>query len=466
MPKRAASQELDHDPIAAKKFSHLKITSDKDIAPAQDFALSILKNRKLAHYVRHVSLSHGYWPAVPSQGFLYTATTEAELEKEATFKAAIAEQQWEEAEATELLRRLMTASYFSFNQPRYDRLLPDAVVALLLPILPNVQKWTVGPVDRPPYVGKAIQRAKDGIFGSISVTHIELLPDAIFSAAAWADYDFSAFKIFQNLPCLKSISGKGIGGIGIEDGGSYLDIPSKASVVREIHLKDCELGGSCLSKIIGFSTGLEAFTYRFGGRAGDGSTTVLYSPELAKALTPHRSTMRSLDIDFDNLLRQSLGEEIWEWGQGLKDEEDYETRDEDEDEDEGNSDTETLDSADSTASAEKLEKATKSDPYFPNLTYLRIGIKLASRFAELSGKKTLAEWLPTGLEELEIVGYRPQQSSVITEQVTEVVQRRETLLPNLKVLTGVEEYIENGKALDNEDCYEPSDESTEESAAE
>ena len=361
----------------------------------------------------------------------------------------------------------MTTSSQGFNQPSSHQLFPDAVVALLLPILPNVQRWAVGNIDRPEYayVGKAIQRAKDGIFGSISVTHIELLAIAMHSDAAWADYLFPVFTIFRNLPFLKSIMGKGIGGEWIEDSGSYYDIPSKASVVREIHLKDCELSGGCLSKIIDFSTGLEAFTYRFGGRSGLGGIATLFSPELAKALTPHGSTMRSLDIDIDdNLVHRSLGVEVQDWKSHLKVEED--TKREDGDEDEGDSDTETLDSADSIASAEKWEAATKSNPYFPNLTHLRIGIDLASRFVELSGKYTLAEWLPTGLEELEIVGYRPQESSIITKQVTEVVQQREKLLPNLKVLKGVEEYIENGKELDDEEDYVASDESVEENAAE
>lgn len=433
--------------MIAKKFSHLKITSHNDLASAQDFALSILEDRKLAQYVRHVSLNYRHWGRFPAHALPYTVTTEAELEKEARFKAAIAEQKWEEAEATELLRRLMTTSSPGFNKPSSFQLFPDAVVALLLPILPNVQKWTAGDIEWPVYVGKAIQRAKDGIFGSISVTHLELLGNTTYSNTAWADYSFPAFKIFQNLLSLRSISGEGIGGIGIEDGGTYHDIPSKASVVSEIHLKDCELSGECLSKIIDFSTGLGAFTYRFGGRTGDGGTAVLYSPELAKALTPHRSTIRSLDIDIDNLLPSSLGEEVQNWERQLKDEKDGET----EDEDERDSDTHTLGSADSKASTKKWEEATKSDPYFPNLTYLRIGIKLASRFAELSGKKSLGEWLPASLEELEIVGYRPQESELIMKQVTEVVQQREKLLPNLKVLKGVEEYIESGKELDEEE---------------
>lgn len=464
MSKRGASQELDHDPLAAKKFSHLKITSDNDIAPAQDFALCILENREFANYVRHVTLNYNPWAGFPAQALPYTIITEAEIEKEAIFKGAIAEQKWEEAEATELLGRLMTTSSPGFNKPSSHQLLPDAVVALLLPILPNVQKWSVGDIDRPTYVGKAVKRAKDGIFGSVSVTHVELLANTMHSEAAWADYSFPAFKIFQNLPALKSIEGKGIGGIGIEDAGAYHDISNKASVVREIHLKDCELSGACLSKIIGFSTGIEAFTYRFGGRSGDGGTASLYSPELAKALTPHRSTMRSLDIDIDNLIHQSLGDEVQSWESELNDEED--TKTEDENEDEANNDAHTLDSADSKAEGEKWEEVTKSGPYFPNLTHLRIGIKLALRFVELSGKETLAAWLPTGLKELEIVGYRPQESDDITNQVTELVQQREKLLPDLEVLNGVEEYIENGEELDDEEDYIASDESDEEDSAE
>jgi hypothetical protein len=474
MSKRAASQELEYDPVMAKKFSHLKITSHEDIAPAQDFALSILEDRKLAQYVLNVSLNYTHWAAFPAKAFPYTATTEAELEKEARFKAAIAEQKWEEEEASELLKRLMTTSSPGFNKRSSHQLLPDAVVALLLPILPNVQKWAVGDIDRPKYVGKAIQRAADGIFGSISVTHLEILTNNRYgTAASWAGYGFPAFKIFRNLPFLERISGKGIGGIGIEDAGSYSDIPNKASAVREIHLKDCELSGSCLSKIINFSTGLRAFTYRFGGRSGDGGTAAIYTPELAKALTPHRSTIQSLDIDFDSLIRHNVDEEMQRWQKYLEDEAELETKDEDEDEEDSDADTldsaeleikdededgedsdaDTLDSADSKASAQKQKGEMEINPYFPNLTHLRIGIKLASIFTELSGKKSLAEWLPASLEKLQIVGYRPQESTIVTQQIEKVVQQREELLPNLKIFEGVEEYIECGKELLNEDDY-------------
>jgi hypothetical protein len=437
--------------MMGKKFSHLTITPNSDFAPVQDFALSILENRHLAQYVGHVRLEYYHSAPYPAQSFPYTVTMEAELQKEALFKAAIAEQKWEEAEASELLRRLMTTSSRGFNNPSSHQLFPDAVVALLLPILPNVRKWTVGDIDRPTYVGKAIQRARDGVFGSISVIHLELIANTRYSNAAWADYSFPAFNIFQNLPALESISGKGIGGQGVEDAGSYDTIHSKASGVREIYLKQCELSVGCLSKIINFSTGLRAFTYRFGGRVGDGGNAAFYAPGLAEALTPHRSTMRSLDIDVDTLLSHHLEEEVQRWEQQPKDEDHIEA------EHEGVSETETLDPADSNAITEKREQVVRSDPYFPNLTHLRIGVKLASRFAALSGKKTLAEWLSADLRELEIVGYRPQESDVITNQVTELLQRREELFPNLVVLKGVDEYIENGEELADEDDYISSD---------
>ena len=460
MSKRPASQELEHDPILARRFSHFKITSHGDLQPAQEFALAILENRKLAQYVRQVTLNYRHWGGFPAKPFPCTATAEAELEKESTFRAAIAAQQWGEEDATELLRRLMTTTSPGFNQRSSHQLFPDAVVALLLPILPNVQKWSVGDICGPQYVEKVVQRAKDGIFGSISVTHLELIPDTRHSDAAWADYNFSAFKIFQNLPFLQSIMGKGIGGMEIEDGGRYHDIPSKASTLREIHLRDCELSGQCLSKIIGFSTGLRSFTYRFGGRSGDGGTGSLWSPQLAKALTPHRLSMQSLDIDIDSLIHQRLAQELQAWEQNLKD--DSET----EEGDNSDSNAETLGSADGLVVVKKAEnhiKALESDPYFPNLTHLRIGRKLVSRLVKLSGKKSLAEWLPASLEELVLVGHRPQASGTSRDkQVVEVIERRETLLPNLKMFQGIEEYIENGEELENEDDYAASDASAEE----
>lgn len=227
-------------------------------------------------------------------------------------------------------------------------------------------------------------------------------------------------------------------------------------------MKDCDLGGSCLSKIIGFSRGLTAFTYRFGGRAGDGGTSIVYTPLLARILTPHRLMMRTLDFDNDSLLHESLENGVERWRGELR-----ETRDKIDEEDEENdtdADSESLNSGDSKASAEELDEAMISEPYFPNLTSLRIGIKLTLRFTRLSGK-TLAEWLPASLEELEFVGYqKPEGDS--GDEVTKIVQRREELLPNLKMLNGVDQYIENGKELDNEEDYVGSDEEVEEDDSE
>jgi hypothetical protein len=243
------------------------------------------------------------------------------------------------------------------------------------------------------------------------------------------------------------MSSKGVGGIGIEDGGGYEVIPSKVSAVREIILKHCEISGTCVSNIINFSTGLEAFSYSFGGRRGDGGAVGWMSPKVAKALTLHRLTMRRMDIDVENQSHGSLQQEMDHLIEEVREEEE-------EDEAAGKdpngeySDTETLNSEDSRKKVQKLEEFMKSEPYFPNLTHLRIGIKLALKFAKLSGK-TLVEWFPATLEELEIVGYRHTE----TGEMAELIQRREELLPKLKVLRGIEEYIESGQQLRREDDY-------------
>lgn len=62
-------------------------------------------------------------------------------------------------------------------------------------------------------------------------------------------------------------------------------------------------------------------------------------------------------------------------------------------------------------------------------------------------------WEPTSLEELVIVG-GPKIPVPMKQQLTEVDQQRERLLPNLKTLKGVEEPLESGQELEDEgDTY-------------
>ena len=153
-----------------------------------------------------------------------------------------------------------------------------------------------------------------------------------------------------------------------------------------------------------------------------------------------------MDIDVENQSHGSLQDEMTHWFRELKEHEEKKAFE--------NvprvkaCPTEALHPEYSKKEVDKWEEVTKSEPYFPNLTHLRIGIKLAGKFAELSGK-TLAEWFPATLRELEIVGYRHSE----TGELAELVRRREELLPNLKVLRGVEEYIECGDQLRSEDDY-------------
>lgn len=132
-----------------------------------------------------------------------------------------------------------------------------------------------------------------------------------------------------------------------------------ASAVREIHLRDCELSGSCLTTIIEFSTGLEKLTYRFGGREGDGSTGVAEIPQFVRALRAHRLTLRSLDIDIDSIIRGDPSQDLERRREQLK--ESYDEKDSEcEDGSKGDSDGKSLDSSDSKSEIRKLDEATKS----------------------------------------------------------------------------------------------------------
>lgn len=124
MTKRPASRELIYDPKMARKFSYLRLKSHD----LQDDTLSILENPKLGFYVRYILANEINGGSHESRASKRT-TPEFEQQKENTFRTVIAEQKWDEPDATGLLRRLM----------ENGSALGDAVAALLLPILPNVE---------------------------------------------------------------------------------------------------------------------------------------------------------------------------------------------------------------------------------------------------------------------------------------------------------------------------------------
>lgn len=100
-------------------------------------------------------------------------------------------------------------------------------------------------------------------------------------------------------------------------------------------------------------------------------------------------------------------------------------------------------------------------PHFPHLTTLRIGIcTLLGIFmrSATSGEK-LIDWLPAGLEEFTLRGYKKGKTPLFDEQVTEVVEKRYERLKNLKLLEGVDECIPNrcdtdyGEEFDSSEGY-------------
>lgn len=219
------------------------------------------------------------------------------------------------------------------DEPSFHRLFSDAIVALILPMLPNVDKLTLGDTHRTTYLEQAIKRAKEGISSAISVTYVELFPYDKYDEACYVVCCFPAFRMLQDFPCLIIISGEGIGGSGFDDGCDNDQLPFKTLDVRKICLKDCDMSVDCLSNIINFSTGLTSFTFRYGGCANDpdeGIGARMSSLDLAKALAPHASTLEPLDLDVDSILARDLEQEATLWGAEQKEKADNASEDEQE----------------------------------------------------------------------------------------------------------------------------------------
>ncbi|KAL2071735.1 hypothetical protein VTL71DRAFT_12970 [Oculimacula yallundae] len=126
MSKRPASRELAHDPKLARKFSHFDLQSDSNILPAQSFALCILDYRDLAKYVRKVTLTYSLWGQYEEETPPYEAVTPEDKVRQEIFRAAIADQDWDESDASGLLNRLMTTERPDINQRSFHQNFPDA----------------------------------------------------------------------------------------------------------------------------------------------------------------------------------------------------------------------------------------------------------------------------------------------------------------------------------------------------
>jgi hypothetical protein len=260
----------------------------------------------------------------------------------------------------------------------------------------------------------------------------------------YGTFPFREFEIFALLPTLTHITLNNIGGIHIEDSGSYARIPAWASGVKHISMRRCQLSTGCLTKIMGFSNKcLESFTYRTGALESPDTSGAPVAPGPVWAVLGESSaTLKKLDIDFDSQLSHGV---YWDdseddgWGDS---------------EDSGEDSKEDMVENVVRAAKERWDAGSKG-PEFSNLIVLRIGIEaLMTLMLQQEGESVrLVDVLPRGLEELVIRGYDANAvDSSWKGQIDELVERKATKLPSLTVLKGVDELIPNGKDLEQEEA--------------
>ena len=263
---------------------------------------------------------------------------------------------------------------------------------------------------------------------AIAVTHLRVKPDSPLDDSNYSDYSFELFQTYAKLSRLTHIAMSGIGGIFVEDSGSYTDIPKYASPVRNIIVKRSQMGTDCLSRVIKFARKdqLESFTYQTGGMISpDTSGAIIDFQLIWAALAHHSSTLKKLDLDLDSQIMH-----------------DHPTHYPGDSEGEEHSDSDDV----------VLELLP-----FQHLTCLRIGIEALLKLMVPPGSSVrLIDVLPPGLEELTIRGYDKDNARKEVKSQLEGVKEGtgKGRLSNLIILEGIDELIPNGEDEKHEDEWE------------
>lgn len=266
---------------------------------------------------------------------------------------------------------------------------------------------------------------------------VELLPH---QDSAWEDdrfyidFDFFGMILFFNqLPSMERI---GVDII-IEDENGLHDLEPSSSNISRVRIDHSNLETWFLSPLINSCKVLKEFRYTIGGRgSSDGSFAAFNPRTFLKAMLGHKETLETLNIDADNDCYFTAMEE-YGYHQAVE-------RDEDEGEPAHND-------------PQGLWERTGSLRDFSALTHLNIGIGILL-FLALGTQRmeagdfdfdelALADSLPDALESLVIIGYEKGVRADFDKVITRFVIDKDTKLPNLKHVTGIESMIKRAETV-------------------
>jgi hypothetical protein len=286
---------------------------------------------------------------------------------------------------------------------------------------------------------------------------VEVLPH---QDSAWEDErfyrDFDLFGMISLFNRLPSMERTGID-IVMEDENGLFDLEPSSSNISRFRIDHSNLRTLFLSPLINSCKVLREFHYTIGGRGSQDGSFAAFNPRtFLKAILGHRTTLEILHIDADNDC----------YFVDLEGSGDHQPvpRDENEEEPARND-------------PQGLWERTGSLRDFSALTQLNIGIGILLFLAlGTKGMETenpdyytsfdevvLADSLPDTLESLVIIGYEKGIRQDFDKIVEQFMIDKDTKLPNLKHVSGIEEMIERAATVRNPDneselLWEPDEE--------
>lgn len=251
-------------------------------------------------------------------------------------------------------------------------------------------------------------------------------------------------QFFDKLPSMERV---GIDAM-LEDENGLSSLPPTSSNISQIRVGNSSLSCIFLMHLVNSCKTLKEFHYTTGGRASsDGSFSPFNPRTFLKSILRHKETLEVLNIDSDSNCYYIDIESGPEYDRMI-----------DHDENEEPSD-------DVVTAIEGFWDQSGSLGDFSSLKHLSIGIAVLLCLARgtqsmdnedmdnvaLFDQVVLADALPPCLESLCIRGYEKGPRPDFDKIITRFLAEKDTKLPNLKTVIGIEECIENACTIEDPD---------------
>ncbi|KAK2742692.1 hypothetical protein FQN57_005147 [Myotisia sp. PD_48] len=253
----------------------------------------------------------------------------------------------------------------------------------------------------------------------------------------YGPYDFQGVMgLFHRLPNVKTINISYIAEPNdyMREKGLFQRAPPRTSNFTVIRINHSCIPSSYLSDIIAQPKALTEFTYTLGTREPNPSYSYSIHPiDLRRALLPHKSTVRVLNLDVDYDIRPP---------KSLVDDDPL---------------CETNSTANALSYCSCCTQSIGSLQSFVSLTHLSIGIQLLlgnpnkANYKSLPTSIRLIDILPPKLQNLSVRGYQSGECQFYTDKISEFMETKDIELPSLQDVRGVKELIPSARHIWDED---------------